>query len=290
MAKRKKLTSTLNPLTINSYLVKLSTLMNFAINEGLLDRNPFKGLKVADDVHPRDRRYPFSDDQLNKIFNAPIYRGCVNDENGYADVGNLQPRRGRFWIPLIGLFSGMRLNEVCQLDLKDVITMEGIACFSITPSSTLGEKDKRIKTVSSYRLVPVHRRLIEFGFLDYVAERRKNGSIKLFPELPISTTGYYSDPFSKWFVRFLKRCGAAKARTSYHSFRHLFRDRIRHAKLDHEIGQTLGGWSSATGKEAETSSIYGAGHGALALKEAIDRIDYPNLDLAHLRYPPDSEH
>jgi hypothetical protein len=66
--------------------------------------------------------------------------------------------------------------------------------------------------------VPVHRRLIEFGFLEYVAERRKNGSIKLFPELLISTTGYYSDPFSKWYVRFLKSCGASRPRTSYHSF------------------------------------------------------------------------
>jgi hypothetical protein len=114
----------LSAKSVNDYIIKLSTLLNFAINEGWVDRNPFRGLQLNDDVHPRDKRHPFSSEQLNRIFNAPLYRGCRDDEAGYATLGNAQPRRGRFWIPLIALYSGMRLNEICQLDLKDVVEIE----------------------------------------------------------------------------------------------------------------------------------------------------------------------
>ena len=200
----------LSPKTVNDYIIKLSSLMNFAIDEGYVDRNPFRGLKVADDVHPRDKRNPFTNKQLRQIFDAPLYRGCVNDQGGYDQSGPNYPRRGRFWIPLIALYSGMRLNEICQLDLADVKTVGGVECFSVTTESARGGKDKKVKTMSSRRLVPIHTKLIEIGFLNYVADRRRQASIKLFPELPISATGYFSDPFSKWFVRFLIKCGAAR--------------------------------------------------------------------------------
>lgn len=198
MAKAKKLTSTLGYAAINSYLKCLSALMNFAVNEGYIDRNPAKGLRVVDPRHRRDRRLPFSNDQLRAIFNAPLYRGCVDDEYGYADVGSARPRRARFWVPLIALFSGMRMNEICQLDVADIRRLDGVDCFIVTGRSHGGTDDKKVKTSTSERFIPIHPRLTELGFLDFVGERRRSGSVKLFPELPLSTTGYYSDPFSKW--------------------------------------------------------------------------------------------
>ncbi|MDI7774328.1 site-specific integrase [Asticcacaulis sp. EMRT-3] len=188
----------LSPKSVNDYIIKLSTLVNFAINEGLVDRNPFRGLQVKDDVHPRDKRHPFSPEQLTRIFNAPLYRGCRDDEAGYHIPGQARPRRGRFWIPLIALFSGMRLNEICQLDLKDVKEIDGIACFSVNTECVRGRDDKKLKTMSSRRIVPIHAKLIGLGFLDYVSDQHRKHGKKLFPELTLSTTGYYSDPFSKW--------------------------------------------------------------------------------------------
>lgn len=103
MARRNKLTSTICPATINAYLNRLSSVMNFAMNEGLIDRNPTRGLKIADPIRARDKRLPFSPQQLQRIFNAPLYRGCLDDGAGYATPGPNHPRRGRFWVPLIGL-------------------------------------------------------------------------------------------------------------------------------------------------------------------------------------------
>jgi integrase len=271
----------LGPKSVNDYLIKLSTLSNFAIDEGFIGRNPFRGLKVADDVHPRDKRYPFSNDQLVRIFNAPLYRGCRDGEAGYCIPGHARPRQGRFWIPLIGLFSGMRLNEICQMDLADIRSIGGIDCFSVNTETIRGDNDKKVKTMSSRRVVPIHRSLIKIGFMDYVADQRGKNCRKLFPELNLGTTGYYSDPFSKWFLRFMKKAGASSPKTSFHSFRHCFRDALREAKLEHEIALALGGWASATG-DTEIAANYGRGFPIEMLKEAIDQIAYPALGIEHL--------
>jgi len=72
---------------VNAYINRFSGLINWAIDEGYIDRNPLKALKLSDPVKKKDKRNSFSDAQLIKVFNAPLYRGCVNDENGYAKIG-----------------------------------------------------------------------------------------------------------------------------------------------------------------------------------------------------------
>jgi len=270
MAKRKKLTSTLNPATINAYLNRLSSVLNFAMNEGLIDRNPTRGLKVADPVRARDKRLPFSPQQLQRIFNAPLYRGCVNDEAGYATPGPNRPRRGRFWVPLIGLFSGMRLNEICQLDVADIQEIEGIPCFHVRPDPS-AKGSKRLKTEASERLVPVHPTLLDIGFMTYVEAQRAKGVAKLFPDLRRSTTGYYSDPFSKWFRRFLVAAGADGPRTCFHSFRHCFRDALRNGHVDLQVSLSLGGWTST---ESAASEAYGVGPSVHALAQGMSQVEY----------------
>ena len=283
MAKARRLTSILSPGSVNGYMNKLRSLLNFAVNEGWIERNPAKGLRVIDPVRRRDKRSPFSTDQLRLIFNAPLYRGCVDDEWHYSEPGPNRPRRGRFWVPLIALFSGMRLNEICQLDTDDIRTVDGVDCFSVSEGAFSGENDKRLKTASSERFIPVHPTLAEIGFMVFVAERRRSGDKKLFADLPMSTSGYFSDPFSKWFRRFLEKSGATQAKTCFHSFRHCFRDALRDGRIDHDVALALGGWSSGSGKEGtETAEAYGRGFRVATLFEALKQIDYPSLDLRHL--------
>ena len=66
----------------------------------------------------------FTVDELNRLFRTPLYTGCKNDEAGYATVGANKPRRGRFWVPLLSLFHGLRLNEAAQLYTEDVKQLE----------------------------------------------------------------------------------------------------------------------------------------------------------------------
>ena len=264
----------------NEYMNKLSTLLNWAVREEMIMRNPARGLRIAETVAARDKRLPFSSNQLTVIFNAPLYRGCRDDRNGFAQIGSEQPRRARFWIPLIALFSGMRQGEICQLLTTDVQEVDGILCFAISA----GEADgKHLKTSASARLVPVHPMLIQIGFVTYVSNRRRAADVRLFPELMPDRYGRYSGKFSVWFARFLASCSADADRTCFHSFRHSFRDALRAARVEREIALTLGGWVSSSGSEAgAVADTYGRGFSVDVLNSALSIICYPDLDLTHL--------
>ncbi|WP_240796852.1 site-specific integrase [Terasakiella sp. SH-1] len=238
------------PLTINKYVNKLSAMLNWAVEEELLDHNPAKNLSVADPVHAQDKRLPFSDHQLQKIFSA------LSDKSG-----------AEYWVPHIGLYNGLRLNEICQLNVEDVIVRDEVWCFNITRESDRGIDDKVLKTKSSERVVPIHPQLLELGFMRYLKQFQRKPRGKLFPDIRAGTTGYRSDQFSKWFSRFLKSIDADSDRTSYHSFRHNFRDALREADVRHEIAMLLGGWADGSrGKSAQL--YYGRGYSLdIILKE-----------------------
>jgi len=280
-AKAEQRTDLINAANINTYLNKLGGVLNWAVKEELLDRNPAQGLRVPDPVARRDKRLPFSAGQLQAIFSAPLYSGCRDDGHGYATPGPERPRNARFWIPLLSMFDGLRLNEACQLDVADIRRIDDVDCFVITERSETEQTDKRLKTASSERVVPIHATLLDLGFMDFVRQRKRAGETKLFAEVGMGATGYRSTTFSAWFRRFVAKAGADSPKTCFHSFRHGFRDALREARIGRDIVLALGGWTTASGA-VSVADTYGNGYRMATLKDAIDRVSYPNLDLSHL--------
>lgn len=272
--------------TVNSYLNNLSALFRWAAVEEYMDKNPAERLSIDDSVQKRDRKMPFSSKQLQAIFSAPIYTGCKDDEAGYATSGPERPRRGRFWVPLLALWTGMRLNECCQLDVADIKKMDGVWCIVIGTESEHGDDDKRVKTEAGHRFVPVHPKLKKIGFLEYVKTMRGCGERKLFPDLPMGGDGYYSGPFSKWFARFLDKADAKAPRTSFHSFRHSYRDALREAGISPERVKALGGWTDG----GSVDEAYGGGFKPHTLLGEISKVKYPSLDLDHLMHQSATSH
>lgn len=254
---------------INKFIAKLSTILGWAEKKGYIESNPARGLRIADEVKAKDKRLPFSESQLAHIFSAPIFTGCLDDERNYRSPGKNQPRRSRFWVPIIGLFSGMRLNEICQLEWTDIEAIDDIWCFRVSDLSS-GVGTKSLKTQASTRVIPVHPRLIDLGFLEYRSTVHGSRDCSLFPEIDPGSTGYRSDGFSKWFGRFLGSRPGTWERTSFHSFRHSFRDQLRKNDTPHEVAMALGGWSSPSRSGVE--SIYGSGISPKMLFEAVERI------------------
>ena len=261
---------------VNAYLNKFSGVLNWAVEEGYLDKSPAKGLRLPDPVKKRDKRSPFSIVQLRSIFNSPLYTDCVDDVYGYAKVGDARLRRARFWIPLLALFTGMRMNEICQLKVADIRKLDGVHCFVVVEDS-----DKRVKTAASERAIPIHQELIRIGILAFVVEQQAAGQIDLFHELSPGPHGYRSANFSKWFSRFLVNIGASEPLTCFHSFRHCFRDALRESRADREVSLALGGWTSSASASG-IDGIYGDGFRASILSDVINRISYPGLNLDHL--------
>lgn len=282
MAKCEKWSDLISSANVNAYLTDLSTFLNWAVQEEHLDRNPAKGLRLPDQVAKRNKRYPFSAGQLKKIFNAPLYRGCADGERNYFVSGVERPQNARYWVPLIALHTGMRLNEICQLDVSDVRVLDGIQCVVVTEESLVGSTDKQLKTKSSERVVPIHPNLVDFGFLGFVAARKRAGELKLFGEISPGPSGIRAVAFSKWFTQFSRKAGAALDRTCFHSFRHNFRDVLRAARIDHDVAMAIGGWTNGGSTKGSASENYGRGHDVKMLHDAIIQLRFADIDLRHL--------
>lgn len=270
--------------TVNSYMSAFVSLLDFAVAEHIIEKNPATGLRLASDgVKRKDKRLPFTVSDLKAIFAAPLYRGCVDDGAGYNRPGPNRPRRGRFWVPLVSLFSGMRLNEICQLTEDDIAVEDGTDIILVRSDK---EGLKRVKTSAGHRSVPIHPELKRLGFLDHVAAVRAKHPAKarLFPELTTASTGYPSDNFSKWFANFLDKVEIKDNRKNFHSFRHTFRDGLREAEISQERVRELGGWSSGS-----TEDDYGSGTRPSTLAREIAKVRYEGLDLTKLELMPSND-
>ena len=267
-AKRGEVKRLINPHTVNFYMVALTAVLNFAVNEEWMDKNPAKGLRVADPVRAKDKRLPYDDGQLRQIFSSPIY---TTEAEVYRDTA-------KFWIPLIALF-GMRLNEIAGLTVSDIVLVDGVWCFSIEES-----EDKSLKTLASNRLVPVPD-VLKAGVLRLVARRKQQGQRRLFPELKRDVRGLYSHGFSKWWGNHARKQGFYKERTCLHSLRHNFRQIMREARIDEEVVLALGGWTPNGKSDVQRS--YGTGVPVAMLKEAIERVRYSAIEFAHIEMGED---
>jgi integrase len=180
----------------------------------------------------------------------------------------------------------MRLNEICQLDIADIILMDGVHMFSVSQTSPSGTGDKRLKTKASERFVPCHPIPLDLGLMAFVEGRRRSGTLKLFDDIPMDATGYRSSTFSSWFTRFLRSANASAPKTCYHSFRHSFRDGLRQARVDRDIVMALGGWASGSSSASSSSDVYGAGYHAQTLFEEISKLKFPPAEIALSAPPP----
>ncbi len=261
--------------TQNTYVGLMARFFGWAFDEGLISQDVARNLAPRARKVPReDQRDPFTGEELKAIFGAPLYTGSMDDGQRFAQRGPHVIRRARFWLPLLGLYTGLRMGEILQLGPEDIRTSPGGVPF------VLLHRDMRLKNPGSVREMPIHSDLRRIGLLRFVEEKRKAGAKRLFDEIAPASDGYASGIFSKRFGTFSKSVGIKKGsgEQTFHSFRHNFRDALRRGGVSEERAEELGGWSR--GKKASRS--YGAGFDADTLGPEIDKVRFPSLDLAHL--------
>jgi integrase len=259
---------TLSWETQNNYLRMLEALFRWAVRERLIRDNVSEGISpLAKRASAEEQRLPFSAEELKAIFNAPLYTGCEDDERRFRIKGCNIIRRSRYWVPLIALYSGMRMGEILQLTPNHVRkSRSGTDYFVLT-------RDMKLKTPGAEREVPVHKELIRLGFIDWVEARRGDADKPLFNEVRESKHGYRSDIFTKRFATFLRSIAIESDRRSklcFHSFRHTFKDALNETGATEEIKDEICGWSRAK----KTGRRYGSGLSADLLKPFIDRVSF----------------
>ena len=164
LKKNLKRDETQSNLNINKRLTRLTTFGHWCIKQGFLDTNPFKGMKVSVKKTPRKKRQPFSTQELKKILKPEIYLDWTINYRHPYDPNRATNQIPYYWIFPLGILSGMRTNEMCQLRCSDIREEKRGMWFIHVEESD----DTMVKTQNSIRKIPVHPILKELGFIDYV--------------------------------------------------------------------------------------------------------------------------
>ena len=127
----------LSPITINDKIGTVSLFFEWAKSRDNSVVNPTADQHIQRSKNKRKgkKRHPWTIDELNRMIAAPIYTGC-RSESHWKQPGNLVLRQSaKYWVPLIALFSGMRLGEIIQMQVSDVRCLDGIEYFDVTPAA-----------------------------------------------------------------------------------------------------------------------------------------------------------
>lgn len=218
--------------TMAKHRQRLSVFLVSLMQGKHLSVNPLDGVRAISTPDAEDKGSPFTDAELQAIFDPVEFPKWASK---YAH---------RWFGPILGLYSGARVNEIAQLRLEDIDTIDGVPGFFVRQ----GGKGQSIKNRNSRRFVPLAKPVIESGFLEYVEEARARGDEQLFPDLPNSTGLGFGRQLSRQFSVYIKRQGIAAKGQGFHGFRHTMASRLDEAGVSasaiaaitgHGTGQTI---------------------------------------------------
>ena len=218
--------------TINRHLDHLNQIADWARDEGLpVDPNlkPTK-LRLKETVRARDKRGAFSVEQLREVFKNPVWTGS-HSERHQTKAGQQIFKNGIYWCPLIGAYTGARREKIAGLAPTDIVEVDGVTCFSIEDSEL-----RRIKNLSSRRLIPIHSHLVDLGLLNHVEQARNSNQSSLFPDLYEAGNDAFGRKVGRRMRQIIdQQLGTDGAKLSFHSLRHYVQNQLDHAGVDDKL-------------------------------------------------------
>jgi integrase len=230
----------LSNATLNHYVSALKSLFDWARKRGDFERdNPFaeQSRKAGD-----NKWLPYTMAEVATLFDA-------------MPAGTLR------WVTTVGLWSGMRLEEICQVRTSDVKQEAGVWFIDIT----------KAKTPAGIRRVPVHSKLIGAGFLSLAKD---TAEVMLWPTLKRSGgDDKLSVYLGKQFTMTRRRAGIERPRVSFHSLRKNFTTALDQAAVAQADAAMLLGHARGFSFDR-----YSGGPGLKRLRDVMERVAYPALE------------
>lgn len=246
--------------TISVKVGRLIAVLAQAVRDGDIPYNPADGLtvRVSAEEKAATKGIPYTKADLEAIFAHPIF--------------STKPWTHRAWLPVLAMYTGTRVEELAALLVEDVKQIEGVWVLDLSPFDKSGRRVKRIKNFYSRRMIPIHKEIIDAGFLTHLEERKAAGDRQLWPDLKEVDGRRVGDAFSGWWSDQRPVFGISDFRKNFHSFRHLFADLAEAAGLSVKTsfrltGHSLGGLGAG--------GRYGNGLTVTDMSEALNRIKVP---------------
>ncbi|EKO3475632.1 site-specific integrase, partial [Vibrio fluvialis] len=240
--------------SVIEYLAAVRQFYKWLRLRGDIGKNIFEDVTVKrKSRRASEDRQRWSKPDLYKLFKHPSL--TLPNKN----IVRTQKELEDYWLPHLLLFTGARVSEICQLCTADIKLIDEIWCIDI---NDIGQ-DKRLKSASAKRLVPLHPELINRGFLHYAQTRYENKQQKLFN---FRATGVNKD----WSARFVNRFGKVlddlgfmpSQRPTLHSLRHTFIDELQQIGIAENLVADLVGHTKTNltfdryGKRINLTSLY----------------------------------
>ncbi len=211
---------------------------------------------------------PFSEEELRLLFNAEAYQN------------NSCKKASNFWLPLLGLYTGARLEELAGFHLSAFATVEGFPAMLLPDNETTNDG----KNEYALRHVPIHPELIKAGLLEYADLLKAEGHLRLFPEIGASARDGYAKRATVDFTEYRRSVGVGKSkgersREVFHSFRATLSGKLFHLGVDGDLSRRLTGHAA---KDVHEGTYLGAV--AIPMARATEVVSRVSFGLEHCQF------
>jgi len=227
--------------TIQKGKQALQNFFSYCLKHRHINENPTIGMqfKISNSIEEKRGKFP-------DLHASNIIEHCLKDLENECH-----------WAVLIMAFHGCRNGEVLQLRVIDIINDDdnGVNYLHITNAAG------SIKTKNAKRKIPIHKKLIELGFLKFVSKKENN----IFNIKGRDLTKWFKDIRFNLGIPITTQSGEL---LSLYSFRHNVRTKL-------EIAKTPASYCNAI--LGHSNSHVSSGYIHLELKELkaeIDKIEY----------------
>ncbi len=259
------------PKNINKLIYRVRVFFKWLKNNysEYVPQNHFDGLSIQEKKFDKPRDI-FTNKELHKIFDTtPFLNNTIRNPHRRHKLAS-------FFVPIVAIHTGMRLEEICQLRLEDVYKEGTVDIIRVTIS-----KETKLKTVTSQRIVPIHENLKRVGFLEYCNYMKKQKKERVFWDLTKSRDGYGRN-IGRYFMEYLRKVGVYEFQSKvFHSFRHTFITTLLQNGVREEVVNGLCGHKQKT----MSTTIYfkGGFPPDLLYEEGISKLNFEGINFGKLK-------
>lgn len=259
------------PKNINKLIYRVRVFFKWLKNNysEYVPQNHFDGLSIQEKKFDKPRDI-FTNKELHKIFDTiPFLNNTIRNPHRRNKLAS-------YFVPIIAIHTGMRLEEICQLRLEDVYKEGTVDIIRVTIS-----KETKLKTVTSQRIVPIHENLKRVGFLEYCNYMKKQKKERVFWDLTKSRDGYGRN-IGRYFMEYLRKVGVYEFQSKvFHSLRHSFITNLLQNGVREEVVNGLCGHKQKT----MSTTIYFKGGlpSDLLYEEGISKLNFEGINFGKLK-------